>query len=527
MTGSSLISTDMKAILLARVSTEDQRDAGNSLPAQVERMKAYCGRKGLEIVEIFSFDESAYKTKRDEFDKILDYLEQHKEKMAVVFDKVDRLSRNVFDKRVSFLYEKAVADEIELHFVSDGQVLNSSISATQKFQFSTNLGLAKYYSDAISDNVKRAFEQKRRNGDWIGRPRIGYMNITLDTGKKDIILDPERAHLIKRLFELYATGNYSLTTIWNEITKLGLKSKGGKPLSRSNIEFVLKDPFYYGIAYSKRHGLYPHRYPILFSQELFDKCQYVRQSRGKKRSKLAATHDFLFKGLLTCKYCGCMMTPEIKIKKSGLIFVYYSCTNAKGICKRVYVPEKTLLEPIYADFEAFQKVPKDVQERLVKELRKTNEAEVEYHDKQITRIQAEYKKVQTRLNSLMNLLIDQSITKNDYDKKHQELADEQDRLNIELEEHTKADHDYKLGVSHVFSLARRMKEIFDDPSSEVHEKRAVLNFLLQNPTVSGKKLEYTLRKPFHAIRELANCPIGLRDLDSNQDKRIQSPLSYH
>ena len=103
----------MKAIILARVSTEEQREAGNSLPAQISRMERYCKEKGFEIVRTFSFDESAYKTKRDEFDKILEYLKTNKEKIAICFDKVDRLSRNVFDKRVSTLYEKAVNDEIE------------------------------------------------------------------------------------------------------------------------------------------------------------------------------------------------------------------------------------------------------------------------------------------------------------------------------------------------------------------------------------------------------------------------------
>ena len=104
----------------------------------------------------FSFDESAYKTKRNDFDNILDYVIEQKEKVAVCFDKVDRLSRNIFDKRVSLLYEKALKDEVEVHFVSDGQIINSQLSAVEKFNFSISLGLAKYYSDAISDNVKRA-----------------------------------------------------------------------------------------------------------------------------------------------------------------------------------------------------------------------------------------------------------------------------------------------------------------------------------------------------------------------------------
>lgn len=63
------------------------------------------------------------------------------------------------------LYEKALQDELELHFVSDGQVVTSKISAAQKFQFGITLNLAKYYSDAISDNVNRANEQKWRKGE--------------------------------------------------------------------------------------------------------------------------------------------------------------------------------------------------------------------------------------------------------------------------------------------------------------------------------------------------------------------------
>ena len=106
------------------------------------------------------------------------------------------------------------------------------------------------------------------------------------------------------------------------------------------------------------------------------------------------------------------------------------------------------------------------------------------------------------------------ITKDDYDKKQRELMDKQNLLNIELEEHTGADHDYKIHVDTVFNLARNMKDIFD--SSEPIEKRAFLNFMLQNPTVSGKNIEFTLRKPFNLILELAYNPTGLRELDSNQ-----------
>ena len=503
----------MKAIILARVSTEEQKEAGNSLPAQITRIERYCEQQKFEVIDTFSFDESAYKTKRDEFDKILDFLKTNKEKVAVCFDKVDRLSRNVFDKRVSVLYEKAVNDEIELHFVSDGQVINSNMSAVAKFQFGMSLGLAKYYSDAISDNVKRAFEKMRAEGKWTGRVRIGYKNTTDENGNRDIALDEERADLVHRIFEMYATGNHSIASILKEMNKLGLKSLNGNKLSKSNIDLILNDTFYYGMAYSKKYNYYyTHKYEKLVSKELFFKCKEVRLDRARKPSKVDS-NNFIFKGLLTCQKCGCSVTPEIKTKKSGKQYIYYSCTNSKGICQREYVPEKTLLEPILAVLERFESITQDTQDYLLKELRKNNEAEVEFHKKQLKRINTEYQTIQSKISRLTDLLLDNSITKESYEEKLQELKHKQLKLGVEIDLYTKADKDYLLTVSKVLSLATRVKTIFE--SSEIHEKRALLNYLIQNPTVNGKKLYFTIASPYNLVLDLASKPTWLRGQDSN------------
>lgn len=491
----------MKAIIVARVSTEEQREAGNSLPAQAARMETYFDNKGFVVTKTFSFDESAYKTKRDEMDNIIAYIDdfiKRKEKLAVGFDKVDRLSRNIFDKRVAYLFERAIADEIELHFVSENQIVNSKISASEKFAFSMKLGLSKYYSDAISDNVKRAFEQKRRNGEWTGKPRLGYKNSLDEFGRKNIIVDEERSHLIVKMFELYATGNYSLETLLRTITDMGLRNFDGKPVARNTIEHILKDSFFCGIAVSRKYGPYQHKYPRLISVELFDKCKEVREGKNKKHSKFVS-REFIFRGLLTCKNCGCLMTPELKKGK----FIYYSCTNAKGICTRVYVPEKDLLKPIYNVLDRFGSITEEAQNELVKELRQDTEAEVAFHKAQINRIRTDYENLKGKDNRLLEAYLDQSITKDTYDKKHQEYADRIQLLNIELEEHTKADYDYQTTVASILSVARRAKDIFE--SSEVIEKRQFLNYLLQNPVVNGKNLEFTMRSPYNLVLELADC----------------------
>jgi DNA invertase Pin-like site-specific DNA recombinase len=506
----------MRALSVSRVSTEEQKEAGNSLPAQIERIRKYCERKGFTLQEkdVFSFDESAYKEKRDDFDnKVISKIEEiiKKEKIAVCFDKVDRLARNVFDKRVAYLYQLAIEGKIELHFVSDNQIIGNNLSATEKSGFTMSLVMASYYSNAISDNVKRAFEQKRRNGEWTGAVRLGYLNVQLDAEKrlrKDIILDPDRGHLVQKMFELYATDQYSLEAIRNKMTELGLRTRLGNKLSKSGVENILKDSFYCGIATPKKYPAYAHKYPKLITRELFDKCQQVRNKRNINPHK-TLSKDFIFKGLLKCQNCGCAISAETKIKPSGLTFTYYSCTNGKGVCKRVYVREEDLLVPIYEVLERFESISEDTQNQLVAELRKSTEMEAVFHKAQITRIQNDYNNLKAKQSRLLDALLDQSITKDIYDKKHQELQDQIQTLEIEMSEHSKADYDYQTTVATLISVARRAKTIFDN-SSEPARKRQFLNYILQNPTINGKKLYFTIASPFNLVLELASNPNWLR-----------------
>jgi hypothetical protein len=346
------------------------------------------------------------------------------------------------------------------------------------------------------------------------KPPLGYIRITDINGKKNIISDPERAHIIIKMFELYATGNYSLNTLKQEAVKMGLRSRTGRIPPRSCIEYILKDTFYYGIAQSQKHPPYPHNYEHLITKDLFDRCEEVRAGKRTNRPKFLSK-DFIFKGLLNCKFCGCSMTPEMHRKPSGLTFIYYSCTNSKGTCKREYVSEKSLLKPVYDVFEGFEGISEANQGYLVQELRKSTESEVVFHKIQITRIRAEHDRLKEKDNNLLEAFLDKSITKDIYDKKHQEFKDKMQLINLELEEHDRGNHDYQTTVATVFSLARRAKDIFE--SSEPDEKRAFLNYLLQNPTVARKKLEFTLRSPFNLVLEMSGRPNrgAYRDLNPN------------
>jgi len=492
----------MKAVIFARVSTEEQKEAGNSLPAQIERLKTYCKVRGFEIVKTFSIDESAYKTKRDDFDTALDFLKTAKEKIVVCFDKVDRFSRNVFDKRVAILYEMAMQDKIELHFTSDNLIITPNISATEKFHFGMNLGLAKYYSDAISDSVKRANETKIRNGEWAGMAPIGYINQDLPDGKKTVVPDPDRTHSIVRMFELYSTGQHSIKSIKQEMDKIGFTTRTGKKLTTSLIHRTLKNPFYYGVMKIKSKE-YPHRYEPIIPQWLFDKCQAVTASYHKKPFK-ALAKPFIFRGLIRCDKCGCLITPEIKKGK----YIYYSCTNYKGMCDRVWVPEKELLKPIYDTLKALQ-LPKDTLDSLTEELKKIGRNELKYHQTNITALKTEYDLIENRISKMYEDKLDGSITHEMYDKKFKAYKEKQAEIFENMNAHSKADEEFYLTADKVFSLAKRALEIFE--SSKVPEKRQLLSFLLKNCKLKGENLLYELNSPFDLLVQASNNPMWLRD----------------
>lgn len=488
----------MKAVLLARVSTEEQKEAGNSLPAQMHRLEEYCQRKGYAIAKKFSFDESAYKLKRDEFDKAIDYIKESNEKLVVCFDKVDRLTRNVFDKRIPLLYELAMSDKIELHFTSESLAITPNISAVEKFHFGISLNLAKYFSDAISDNTRRGNEAILRRGEWIGQCRIGYMAVYANgNGKRDFVLDQEKAGLIRTMYELYATNNFSVKTLRTEITKMGLRSTHNKVLSPSMIHKILTDKFYIGIMTSKGKE-YPHRYPTIVPKRLFDDVQGILASYDKKHVQYAVK-PFALRGLVRCDKCDGLITPELKKGR----YVYYSCANFKGTCERKWIREEKLLEPIKEVLANIQ-MPQERVDQVVARIKETSESKNTFHTKAVNQLQAEYASTQQKLNRLLDLLIDNSITRDEYDAKLKEYKEKQYDIGIRLEEYTKADENFHLVASMIFSVANRALEIFE--SSEVPEKRQFLNYLLQNCKLSGTKLRFELKEPFRSILETRHEP---------------------
>ncbi len=505
----------MKAILLARVSSKEQEE-GQSIPAQERRLKEYAERKGLTVDKIHKITESSTKDTRKEFQKILDYLGKSRETIALVADTVDRIQRGF--KESVILDDFRREGKVEIHFMRENLVLNLKSNSADLMRWDMGVMFARNYVLQLSDNVKRSKEQAAKNGIWIGLAPLGYKHVIGDNGEKTIIPDPNRAPFITKIFELYGTGNYSLLKLAHEAEQMGFRSKKGHKIAKSVIDEILKNPFYCGMMKTK-YGLTEHHYQPLVSRALFQQVQDVAAGYHKKPHK-SVSEPFMLRGLITCADCGCIVTPEIKKKR----YIYYSCTNAKGNCKRVYVREEPLIADLSNYFDQIALNEQQIAD-VTRYLKEIHESEAHFHTESLQALRSEQDRIQKRLNQIYDDKLDGLITEKMYLERVSTYKSRQTEIVEQMGRHEKADQNFYITANLVMNLAARAREIFE--SSEADEKRQLLDLVFQNLQLKDGSLSVSVREPFLTILDFKNRPGEWGRADSNRRTRergdLQSP----
>src|SRR5580704_8103205 len=226
----------MKAVIFARVSSKDQED-GHSLDAQIQSCFKYAIDKNFSVVEQFRIVESSTAIGRPEFSKMVNYVKAQKDKIIVLCYCVDRLQRD-FDEQYIELQRLIKQDRIEIHYVKNEFVEHRDMDSSEKFRKNLDVLLANDYRNKISDNVKRSARKKLEEGTILGDSPLGYFNSKRMDKKKEkveVTIDPVRGGLIKKMFEEYATGLYSMDEIRLRLTDEGLRSKKGCKISKSQV----------------------------------------------------------------------------------------------------------------------------------------------------------------------------------------------------------------------------------------------------------------------------------------------------
>ncbi len=488
----------MKAILFARVSTEEQ-----DTNPQLIILKEYAqGKFEYTDKDIYNFDESAYKEGRAKFEVVLERLKSEKERIAFVCDKIDRLTRSAFTnmKDIDDLRKSGL---VEFHFPSEGKLIISDKSpAGDLFRFNIGTSLAQYYSDAIRDGVKRNIYKRVKEGQILTKAPFGYQNIGEEKGEKTVIEDPMNARIVLKMYEWYATRAYSESQIVKKV-----KEEYSKEIAKSKVGHILNNKFYIGYCYYKKENLeYPHIYEKIVPENLYNEVQKIKAERllNDNKSKYGGK-PFYYRALVRCAKCGCALSPEQQRGKN-----YYCCTEYRGKHGAKYVTEKELTNQFA---EAFKRITLNEEDatKVMGDLKKLNADSQIMSDDLMANLRFQYddaKHKQSKLYDDYNSL-NSRITKDFYEEKWK-LYDSQMKLaKDKMDRVEKVGKDFYVTAGYIVQLAKHSSELFK--RSELEDRKLLITTVLSSITWDGEKLHYDYIFPFNLLADVQKSKNGVED----------------
>ena len=442
------------------------------------------------MVREFVDVETAKRAGRNGFNEMVNFLQSGPDIKTILCEKTDRLYRNFRD------YVTIDDLDLEIHLVKEGEVLSKNSKSHQKFIHGIKVLMAKNYIDNLSEEARKGMLEKANQGFYPSRAPLGYINVEKTTnGEKVKVIDIDelRAPIVQKMFRLYATGSFSLQKITDLAYEEGLRSRKGKKICKSAVDKILKDPIYYG-DFRWNNRLYKGTHPAIITKGLFDAVQeaFNNHNRPKQRK-----HQFAFTGLLTCAKCGCAITAEIKKGK----YIYYHCTRFKGRCENKPLREEVLADKLGELVKSIQ-IDEEVLDWIREALSRSHKDEKEYHDSQIRTLQAQYNRLQNRLDKIYINKLDGLVSEEFYTERTEEWKEEQDKVLANLERHKDANTNYFEQGIHILELAQKAYSLYlkQIPS----QKRRLLNLLLSNCTLDDGKLDPTYKKPFDLLAKGPN-----------------------
>ncbi len=470
-----------KFFIYARKSTDSEDRQVRSINDQIAELKELAKKENLEVVDLLVEKQTAKKPGRPVFAEMLKRIEAG-EATGILAWHPDRLARNSVDGgQIIYLVDTGIIKELKFPsfwFENTPQ---------GKFMLQIAFGQSKYYIDSLSENIKRGIRQKLKQGLWPQMAPLGYLN---DRNTKGIIVDKSKARLIKKAFELYSTGNYSLRRLCETINELGLIGRKNKTLGISNYQYLLKNPFYCGLI-RYNNELYEGKHEPIITKKLFDKVQEIIQSKSKPNKK--KLKYFVFRGFIRCGECGCLITAETQKGHN-----YYHCTKRKTKCSQKYVREENLAEQIN---EYIQKVslPNDWTKNIIAELEKEKSLKVQSSETFAQNLKEKIAVIDAKLERLMNAYLENVISLSEYQENKNKLVQQKQLLKDRLADfEQKRDNWFEPAIR--FVNEAKCAEILAK-SRNLEEKKDFLKKLGSNFQILNQKLVFDFKNPFKILAD--------------------------
>ncbi|MFA7652271.1 MAG: recombinase family protein, partial [Candidatus Omnitrophota bacterium] len=406
----------MRYFIYTRKSTDNEERQILSIESQLQELKDFAKRECLEVTDVFTESKTAKEPGREVFNTMLKRIEKENIEGILAWHP-DRLARNSIDGgKIIYLIDIGKIKELKF------PTYRFDNTAYGKFMLSIVFGQSKYYVDNLSENVLRGLRQKLRRGEYPSTAPLGYLN---DLRTHTIVIDPEKAPLVRKAFELYATGNHTFESVGVKLRDAGLiGTRGGSPDNRA-IELILKNTFYYGV-FKYKGEFYEGSHPPLISKALFDKAHAVLASRNKPHNPKKDL--FVFRGFIRCGECGCLVTAETK---KG--HYYYHCTKRKIKCSQRYIREEALAAQINDHIQQLA-ISDNISELMLAELQKISDSSEASNFSIKQQLKEKIVAIDAQLERLLDFYLSEKILQEEYVFKKQKLLTEKVDLKEKLED---------------------------------------------------------------------------------------------
>ncbi|OQY68520.1 hypothetical protein B6D29_00785 [Microgenomates bacterium UTCPR1] len=508
-----------------RKSTEEEDKQIQSIESQKEELlEKVIKPRNISVLHWYWESKSAKMPGRPVFNEMIERIKAGEANHVIVWH-INRLARNLKDGGdIMWLVEQG-----KMKIVTPTRVYDSE----EIVNFTHEFGQSAKFSHDLSRDVTRGLYNKVKKGMAPIHAPIGYYNDRyLPKGLKDIKVDKERFPLVKRMFDMLLTGNYTPWSILKIATnEWGLRKKDGQPIRENKIYEIFRNPFYCG-QFIYHNQLYEGTHTPMITKVEFEQAQEILNARGRKR---ITKRELSYTGILSCP-CGCAITgeeryrlicpkchtkfnaekheicPKCELDKEEMniplhVYRYYHCTRKKDKnCTQPATTEKDLEDQIKTLLLTLY-IPKDFVEWAKKYMEFVTKSEIKSKvetEESLNQTIINAKKKQVNLkNKFMSLanINNELMTNEEYILDKKKIEDEISQLGKRLTTVDNKIEEANVQTNKTFNFAHRCRYWLENGTHE--EKRTIVATLGSNLILNKKLLRLDLLKPFEYARQIS------------------------
>ena len=457
------------AVIYARYSSDNQTE--QSIEGQLRVCQDYAEKNNILILKTY-IDRAMTGTNdnRPDFQRMMKDCKEKQWDYVIVY-KLDRFSR---DKYAMAIHKKTLRDN-NVKLVSamenipdspEGIILESVLE-----------GLNQYYSMELAQKVKRGMHETRLKGNFAG----GYLLFGYRIENKKVLIDEEKAEIVKLIYEQYASGVF-VKDIIKKLNEMGVTHLG-KPFQRTTVYNILKNEKYSG-SYTYNGERYDNTYPRIVSDRTFKLVRQKMQSnRYGKRSENVV---YLLKGKVKCGYCGKSMISETGTSRNGDRKYYYKCYNRKSEqnCKKENINKDLLEKVVLETFNEYFSKDNDIKE-IAKKLYELQFSNNE-NTNTINLLEQSKRHIENSISNIVKA-IEKGIVSNATAQRLKELEKEQEEVEKQL---ILAKNEAKIVISE--------NEILDYFEKAIKcEKAMLISYMVKEVIVFDDKIIIKLNSPIN------------------------------